>query len=1806
MIPYDSQVTTIDLTAGAAMQVARGSVVSDTRGVRQATLLFAQGTRAEMVLPNGVTQTLATLNVRATEYTVEPNGPDAMPAELPANSGYTYAAEFSVDEAVAAGALDVRFDRPVIVYLENFIGFPAGVLVPVGYYDRSRGQWIGIPNGRVVRLLSNTGGQASLDIDGDGTADPAAALAALGITDAELRQLATLYQPGQTLWRVALTHFTPWDCNWPYGPPPGADYPPTPKPLHDEDHRPDKDDDCYEFGSVIGCLSRTLGEAVAIVGTPFRLHYSSDRVPGRRGADTLAIPLTDATVPASLINVHLDVNVAGQTASLNFPPQPNQTFVYEWDGRDGYDRPVTANAPIFTTLYYRYNWEYYPTRAQFETAFAASPAFARYPLENPGGGTFTERVAVRDQPLSLISGWNGARRMVGSADTGGWDARGQGLGGWTLNVHHAYDPRSGILYYGDGRQRSAQSLNLIIARAVGAGREGGWPCAGVPAGEVGLRTPIEATVGPDGSLYIVEGNRICRIGPDGMAMTIAGADAPGYSGDGGPAIQAQLNAPSDIAFAPDGSLYIADTDNNRVRRIGLDGVITTVAGDGQADDGGDGGLAIQAQLTPYGVAVGADGHIFIAGNNRIRRVAPDGYITTMAGTGVAGYSGDDGPATQAELNGPWRVAVDGRGVVYIADTGNHRIRQVTPFGFITTAAGSGAAGSDGDGGPAIHAQLNAPTGLALGADGSLYIADTDNRRVRWVQPDGVMTTIAGNGSCCYGGDNGPATQARLGVVLGLARAPDGSLYLVDSYEKRVRRVALPMPDFGADLAIPSEDGAQIFRFDANGRHLRTLNALTGGVLYQFVYDGGGRLVEVHDGDGNVTTIIRDADGNPTHLVGPYGHTTTTTLAANGYLVSVAGPTGATTRFDYTSDGLLAGLTDPNGGVYHFTYDALGRLVREEDPAGGVKTLARVESANGYTVTLTSPMSRPTIYSVEWLDDGATRRINSDRYGASTEVLTLADGSQTAIYPDGAVISLQRGPDPRFGMQAPLVQEMTIAAPDGRTRSFNAQRYVYLANANDPLSLTVQQDYISINGRTFVRSYDAANRTVTSITAAGRETVAALDAQGRLLSHILAPTIAPVTLSYDSRGRPLKAVQGEQSWTYTYDSAGRVATRVDAAGRQTGYAYDASDRLLALTLPGGAAYHFSYDAGDNLTQIGMPGGVTHTLGYTAVDLDAAYTPPTNASYTWQYDADRALTQTALPGGRTVDYSYDAAGRLKGLNYPEATVQFEYAAGDATDRTSRMTRVGAGGAFQQIALTYAAERLTRATWSGAAQGQFTYSYDNNFFLTGVNFTGGADTLVTALARDADGLLIGYGPFNITRNGPAGAPGSLGNGAFAVTFGYDLLGRVVTRTHTLNGQLFYQLLLNYDAVGRIAARRETAAGATTLYSYTYALDGQLTAVQRDTAPAERYTYDANGNRTSRQYGANPAEVATYDGQDRLLGQGAVAYQFDADGFLNRRGGDLFRYSARGELLTVTLAAGQSIVYTYDALGRRTARTDASGVHQYLYGDPGDPLRITAVRDPDGNLSTLYYDDAGLLFALQRGGAWYYVAADQVGSPRVVKNTAGQTVKTLVYDSFGRLLVDSNPAFDLPIGFAGGLADPTSGLVRFGYRDYDPQSGRWTARDPALFGGGQGNLYAYAGSDPIGRRDPSGLFCIGSSLYRGIGGGVQTCIDDDGVSVCAEVGFGVGADAGIDTGGIAESGAEFGGELKVKCGPVGLGVGFSLDNAGCLKFGPKGEVGPLTFEKGKQGLQPEIEGGPELNISAKCSAQGRIYGKVCKQVKY
>ena len=338
----------------------------------------------------------------------------------------------------------------------------------------------------------------------------------------------------------------------------------------------------------------------------------------------------------------------------------------------------------------------------------------------------------------------------------------------------------------------ATEVDYTIYTVAGTGKSG-FSGDGGPAVQAQLYRPRGVVVDGAGNLYIADyrNARIRRVDTSGTITTIAGTGRIGYSGDNGPAVRAQLRGPTGVAVDRAGNLYIADSANRRIRQVDPSGIITTFAGTGEEGSSGEGGPAIKATLGfTEGVAVDRAGNLFFStSHSKIHRVDPSGTIITYAG-GVGGNfeyaGGDGGPAVEAFLAQPEAVDVDADGNLYIADTGNARIRRVDPSGIITTFAGIGENGGKlGDGGPAVEAWLRDPAGVAVDAAGNVYIADTSNYRIRRVDPSGIITTIAGS-DYGFSGDGGPAVQAQLRYPDDVAVDAAGNIYIADTENHRVR------------------------------------------------------------------------------------------------------------------------------------------------------------------------------------------------------------------------------------------------------------------------------------------------------------------------------------------------------------------------------------------------------------------------------------------------------------------------------------------------------------------------------------------------------------------------------------------------------------------------------------------------------------------------------------------------------------------------------------------------------------------------------------------------------------------------------------------------------------------------------------------------------------------------------------------------------------------------------------------------------------------------------------------------------------
>jgi sugar lactone lactonase YvrE len=405
------------------------------------------------------------------------------------------------------------------------------------------------------------------------------------------------------------------------------------------------------------------------------------------------------------------------------------------------------------------------------------------------------------------------------------------------------------------------NTNAQIITTVCGNGTAGYTGDGGAATTAQLNNPTGVAFDAAGNMYIADPQnmRIRKVTPAGIITTYAGNGTGGYSGDGGAATAAELYKPWGVAVDAAGNLYIADELNSRIRKVTVAGIITTIAGTGTAGYSGDGGQATAAQLhQSNGVAVDAFGNLYLAdeGNQCIRKVNTAGIISTIAGgIGTGGYSGDGGAATAAELHQPSGVAVDAAGNMYIADELNSRIRKVNTAGIISTVAGNGTGGYSGDGGAATAAELYYPTGVALDGSGNMYIVDYFNMRIRKVNTAGIIGTIAGTGTAGYSGDGGVATAAELYYPYGVAIDASGNLYIADEQNNRIRMVSA-----GQTTAIPILNTQysifQIYPNPNNGNFIIETNSTANQTIQ--LYDVNGKMVLNQIINGKATTI--DATG----------------------------------------------------------------------------------------------------------------------------------------------------------------------------------------------------------------------------------------------------------------------------------------------------------------------------------------------------------------------------------------------------------------------------------------------------------------------------------------------------------------------------------------------------------------------------------------------------------------------------------------------------------------------------------------------------------------------------------------------------------------------------------------------------------------------------------------------------------------------------------------------------------------------------------------------------------------------------------
>ncbi len=864
-------------------------------------------------------------------------------------------------------------------------------------------------------------------------------------------------------------------------------------------------------------------------------------------------------------------------------------------------------------------------------------------------------------------------------------------------------------------------------------------------------------------------------------------------------------------------------------------------------------------------------------------------------------------------------------------------------------------------------------------------------------------------------------------------------------------------------------------FDPDGRHTSTEDR--NGNVTSFEYDADGRLIRITDPAAQVTELVYTASG--IELTDPVGRTTELLIDDAGNLVGIIDPDATERTFGYDGDHRLISQTDKRGFVTSYVYDAFGRFQSSTLPDGAVRStlpadvLALAETASGEgSAENPAEVVRPGVIASTHVDaEGRGVVMETDLLGG---LLSLTD-------PIGLSTTVERDAD------------------GNETRTVFASGQAYASTYDERGNMLTRTD--EVLGGVATYTYEATHNKVTSIQdSTGNAITLEYNGEGDLLRLEL-PSGRALAMTYFEDGRLASETDFIGITTsYTYDdlgnlselrssagglervvsmdnsSSGAVTSFTDAEGQTTTFAYDGLDRLVLVTDPAGLELATQYDAQGNRVEVTPPGMPAHTFTYDSRDRETSYSAPLVSTeptvQSTSHDLEGQPTERVHADGRRIEVTYDAAGRIGSATTSQGSYAFEY-----DPSTGQRTQISAPD-LSTVTFEYAGDRIASISWAGTATGRVGLGYDADGQLVSHDVEG---TLVN-YAYDVDGQLVGAGDLSVTRDAATGLVSGTSLNLATSALTYNGFGELQQSETLFDGAPLHTMSYTRDLLGRVIEQTEAYAGTTTVTSYAYDAAGRLVEVSRNGLLDAIYTYDDNGNRTGVD-GPGGVVSATYDFQDRLLSYGSLTYEYLESGeLLSKTDGatgdvTMYEYDELGNLRSVALPSSELIEYEIDGQSRRVGRlVDGVVTQRWLYKDDLEPI---AELDESGNVRTVfvYADDPHTPAYMLKEGVPYRIVSDGTGSVRLVVNaTDGSVAQRLDYDAFGAVVVDTEPGFQ-PFGFAGGIYDAATGLVRFGARDYDPSTGRWTAKDPIGFDGDQPNLYTYLGGDPVNDSDPAGL---------------------------------------------------------------------------------------------------------------------------------
>lgn len=907
----------------------------------------------------------------------------------------------------------------------------------------------------------------------------------------------------------------------------------------------------------------------------------------------------------------------------------------------------------------------------------------------------------------------------------------------------------------------------------------------------------------------------------------------------------------------------------------------------------------------------------------------------------------------------------------------------------------------------------------------------------------------------------------------------------------------------SNLRVLSKDGKELYIFNPNGRHLSTKSTLNGEIIYLMDYNSSGYLTKITDAFGNETVFNRSGQVL-TSIVAPGGRNTTIG-ASISQITTITNPAGESHVFTYASEDLLLTHTYPNLQVTTFTYDTDGRVTNTAEQFGSTWTLTRDTNDSTLPVYNKTALNRTTKATKTDLE----------------KLVIYPWGSQEHIYHNGGPYSsyshydlrntVSYAADPIWtGLGTPFWTKFTnkIDTDTGLVGyEVNHTKTVTLANPADFFTVSTINESFDIDGKITQRTYDDATKTYTTTTPMSYVCKNKIDIKERPV-ETQRGSETPWTFTYNTINGKIAEISqgGRYKNTFVYDSNNNLSSITNALNQVTSFTYDSADRVVSQTLPNTKVIAYEYDYNGNLKGVTPPSRPKHIFAFNLFDGISQYTPPTvtgSGNTTYAYNLDQQLSTFTKATGDYASYTYDSATGLLNEIKINNDVNKRYTISYYTNSIKPQDLTSPDGIKSHMAW-YGFQPKTdqqRRTSDNVLFSQVNWTY-NSYHLPASR---------SVVGKDSSGSTINYtynNDFQPTQVGDMQMSYYSGNGRLFQT----QIGKVIdSRVYDSNGDLseytasfdtglsrlfsvttLYTYALVRDDLGRITQKTETIGGVTDVWNYEYDTAGQLTKVKKNGVVFSEYVYDDNGNRTSGKT-AGTSFTATYNNQDRLLTYNTRTYAYNANGDLgqiqwNTTQSSYYQYDMFGNYSQFIGTGGGVFNFIHDAFNRRVGLKQGSTVtYRFLYQDQ---YRVAAQTQGDGKVLKEYFYATGsnspdyMVDYTSTPAVKYRIIKDHLGSPRLVVNTASNiTVQRLDYNDLGEITSETGTAFFQPFAFAGGLHEPNSKMVRFGARDYDPRTGRWTTKDPILFAGGNANLYGYTINDPVNFVDPEGLK---TTVYR------------------------------------------------------------------------------------------------------------------------